>query len=57
MATPLTDFAPAKTGLGYQSQTRYQIGHPPYADSFLWLCSPVLLVSVRSNRVARYILL
>ncbi len=62
MATPLTDIAQAKTGLGYQSQTRYslvtrltRILFSGYALLFyLFLFSPIVLLVIFSFNESRF---
>ncbi len=62
MATPLTDFAQAKTGLGYQSQTRYslvtrltRILFSGYSLLFyFFLFSPIILLVIFSFNESRF---
>jgi spermidine/putrescine transport system permease protein len=62
MATPLTDFAQAKTGLGYQSQTRHslvtrltRILFSGYALLFYFLLfSPIILLVIFSFNESRF---
>jgi spermidine/putrescine transport system permease protein len=62
MATPLTDFAQAKTGLGYQSQTRHslvtgltRILFSGYALLFyLFLFAPIVLLVIFSFNQSRF---
>ena len=62
MATPLTDFAPTKTGLGYYSQTRYRVVprltrilFSGYALLFyFFLFAPIVLLVVFSFNQSRF---